>query len=191
MADDVRPGPHLVLVGLMGAGKTSVGRRLAKKLGLRHVDLDHAVERAAGCTIPEIFAAHGEAAFRDREHELLVELLAGDRPLVLSTGGGAVLRDDNRVAMRARATVVWLRARPETLLARVGDGAGRPLLAGDPLGNLTRLASERSAAYEAAAHVIVDVDGLPFDTITDRVARHAPAAGRPAEPTDPVGGVRS
>jgi shikimate kinase len=189
MADDVRPGPHLVLVGLMGAGKTSVGRRLAKKLGLRHVDLDHAVERAAGCTIPELFAAHGEAAFRDREHDLLVELLAGEQPFVLSTGGGAVLRDDNRAAMRARATVVWLRARPDTLLARVGDGSGRPLLAGDPLGNLTRLAAERAPAYEAAAHVVIDVDGLPFDVITDRVARHAPTD--PTDPTVPVRGARS
>jgi shikimate kinase len=181
--DDAHPtadgGPHLVLVGLMGVGKTSVGRRVAKKLGVRHVDLDVAVERTAGRSVPEIFADEGEEGFRAREHVALVDLLAADAPLVLSTGGGAVLREDNRAAMRARGTVVWLRATPRTLLARVGDGRGRPLLAGDPLGNLTRLAAERAPAYTAAAHTIIDVDGLPFDAVTEKVAALCRAAKGP------------
>ena len=162
--------PHLVLVGMMGAGKSSIARRVAKRTGRRHVDLDVAVERAAGASVADIFATEGESAFRDREHATLVDLLAGEEPLVLSTGGGAVLRDDNRAAMRARGTVVWLRASPTTLLARVGDGRGRPLLAGDPLGNLTRLAAERADAYAAAAHETIDVDRVSFDTVTERVA---------------------
>lgn len=176
--EDRSNAPHLVLVGLMGAGKTSVGRRVAKRLGVRHVDLDTAVERAAAMTVPEIFAAEGEAGFRDREHDVLVELLAGDEPIVLSTGGGAVLREANRAAMRARGRVVWLRATPATLAARVGDGRGRPLLAGDPLGNLTRLVAERADAYAAAAHVVIDVDRMPFEAVTARVAALAvdPAA---------------
>ncbi|MSY71779.1 MAG: shikimate kinase, partial [Actinobacteria bacterium] len=162
--------PHLVLVGMMGAGKTSGGRRVAKRLHRRHVDLDAAIERTFGRKIPEIFAAEGEPGFRDREHDVLVDLLRGDEPLVVSTGGGAVLREDNRASMRERGTVVWLRAAPQTLLSRVGDGSGRPLLAGDPLGNLTRLAAARADAYRAAAHHIVDVDHMSFDAITTGLA---------------------
>ena len=172
--------PHLVLVGMMGAGKTSIGRRVAKRLHRRHVDLDKAIERAAGTTVPEIFTAEGEAGFRAREHAVLVELLGSEAPLVISTGGGAVLRDDNRAAMRARGTVVWLRATPATLLVRVGDGSGRPLLAGDPLGNLTRLAAERADAYRDVAHEIIDVDRLSFDTVTERVTRLVTASATSA-----------
>lgn len=166
----------------MGAGKTSVGKRAAKRLGRRHVDLDHAVERSAGATIPELFAAEGEEGFRRREHDELVARLASEEPLVLSTGGGAVLREDNRAAMRAGGFVVWLRATPATLLARVGDGSGRPLLAGDPLGNLTRLAEERSGAYEAAAHAVIDVDRRSFDAVTDAVVQLVQAAGAGESP---------
>lgn len=163
----------------MGAGKTSVGRRAAKRLGRRHVDLDTAVERRAGATVPELFAREGEDGFRRREHDELVAQLAGEEPIVLSTGGGAVLREDNRAAMRARGLVVWLRATPATLLTRVGDGSGRPLLAGDPLGNLTRLAEARAGAYEAAAHVIIDVDRKPFDAVTEAVVALAPGTSAP------------
>ena len=151
---------------MMGAGKTSGGRRVAKRLHCRHVDLDAAIERTFGRKI----AAEGEPGFRDREHDVLVDLLRGDEPLVVSTGGGAVLREDNRASMRERGTVVWLRAAPQTLLSRVGDGSGRPLLAGDPLGNLTRLAAARADAYRAAAHHIVDVDRMSFDAITTGLA---------------------
>ena len=175
---------------MMGAGKTSGGRRVAKRLHRRLVDLDAAIERAAGKPIPEIFAAEGEAGFREREHAVLVEVLRADEPLVVSTGGGAVLREDNRTSMRERGTVVWMRASPQTLLTRVGNGAGRPLLAGDPIGNLTRLAAERADAYRAAAHHVVDVDRLPFEAITNRIvalvsdtpsAEGRPSEGRPSE----------
>jgi shikimate kinase len=172
-ADDAAGRPHLVLVGMMGCGKSSVGRRVARALGRPFVDLDTAIERTARCRIPELFEREGEAGFRERESAELTAVLATPEPAVVATGGGAVLRAENRDAMRRRAVVVWLRARPDTLLARVGDGTGRPLLAGDPLGNLTRLAAERAGAYRDAAHEIIDVDGLPFDVITARVQRVA------------------
>jgi shikimate kinase len=158
-----------VLIGMPGSGKSSIARRIARKTGRRAVDVDAEIERAAGRPIPEIFATEGEDGFRARESQVLASLLAGDEPLVVATGGGAVLREDNRAAMRARGTVVWLRATPATLAERVGDGHTRPLLAGDPVGNLTRLLGERAEAYAAAAHAIVDVDRMPFDKVTDRV----------------------
>jgi shikimate kinase len=170
---DAGDRPHLVLVGMMGCGKTSVGRRVARALGRPFLDLDHEVERVAGRRIPELFEHEGEAGFRDREGAALRGALAGTEPMVIATGGGAVLRPENRAAMRERAVVVWLRARPDTLLARVGDGRGRPLLAGDPLGNLTRIAADRADAYRDAAHEVIDVDGLPFDEISERVRRVA------------------
>jgi shikimate kinase len=161
--------PHLVLVGMMGAGKTSVGRRVARRLGWRHVDVDKRIERKAGRTIPEIFAADGEDGFRAIEREVLEALLRLPGRTVVSTGGGAVLSADNRALMRERGTVVWLRARPETLLARVGRGAGRPLLTDDPGEALRRIAAERRAAYDSAAHVVVDVDGRTADQVADAV----------------------
>lgn len=161
--------PHLVLVGMMGSGKTSVGRRLARRLGWRHVDADKRIERTAGRTIAEIFAADGENGFRSIEHDVLERLLRLPGRTVVSTGGGAVLSADNRALMRERGTVVWLRARPETLLARVGKGNGRPLLAGDPAAALRRISAERHDAYDNAAHVVVDVDGRTADQVADAV----------------------
>ncbi|HEV8297050.1 MAG TPA: shikimate kinase [Acidimicrobiales bacterium] len=161
--------PHIALVGMMGSGKSSVARRAARRLGLRHVDVDVEIERSAGCSIAALFASEGEGAFRDRETAALRAALDADEPVVIATGGGAVLRAENRALLRERATVVWLRAEPATLLGRVGDGASRPLLADDPLGNLTRIARERAPLYGAAAHHAVDVDHVPFDEITERV----------------------
>jgi shikimate kinase len=161
---------HIVLVGLMGSGKSTVGARLAAATDRRFVDLDDAIEAEAGLTIPEIFELEGEAGFRAREHEAMAAVLAATEPLVLATGGGAVLRPANRDLMREHGVVVWLRATPATLAARVGDGAGRPLLAspvaGDDVeGRLTALSADRAEAYEAAAHETVDVDGADPDEI--------------------------
>jgi shikimate kinase len=161
--------PHLVLVGMMGAGKTSVGRRIARRLGWRHVDADKRIERTTGRSIPDIFAADGEAGFRTIEHDVLDTLLRLPGRTVVSTGGGAVLSPANRALMRERGTVVWLRARPETLLTRVRTAAGRPLLSDDPAAALHRIAAERQSAYTDAAHVVIDVDGLSADQVADAV----------------------
>jgi shikimate kinase len=152
-----------------GCGKSSVGRRVARRTGRRFVDIDAEIERTAGRPIPEIFADQGEGGFRAIEAAVLADVLSAGEASVVATGGGAVLRDANRSAMREHGIVVWLRATPETLAERVGDGRTRPLLAGDPVGNLRRLYEERAASYAAAAHVVVDVDRTPFEKVADRV----------------------
>ena len=149
---------HLALVGLMGAGKTAVGASVAADLGRRHVDLDRAVTQLAGRSVGVIFHESGEQA-------LGLQMDALD-PVVLSTGGGVLGRETNRDALTRGATVVWLRAAPETLAARVGDLSSRPLLAdGDPVEVLRRLDIERAPAYEAAADLVVDTDGLDVSTV--------------------------
>ena len=149
--------PHLWLIGMMGAGKTAVGRRVADELGMPFVDLDDVIAERLGCSIAQLWGREGEAAFRDLE-AAAVARVAGSDAAVVATGGGAVLREANRDAMRRSGTVVWLRAEPEVLTARVGDGDGRPLLAGgvDALGGIL---AEREDHYAAAAHAIVDASG--------------------------------
>ena len=165
---------HLVLVGMMAAGKTTVGRRAAQRLGWRFVDADAAIEAHAGCTVREVFARDGEDAFRDVESRVLAELLADEEPAVIAYGGGAVLREENRAAARARAEVVWLRAKPETLIARLGPRAeSRPMLEGDVAGNVRRLVDERRGAYAAAAHHVIDVDELSAEQTVTALAELA------------------
>lgn len=157
-ADPVAP-PRLirpiVLVGLMGAGKTSVGKRLAALVGVRFTDSDTAIEAAAGMSVPEIFASLGEPAFRDGERRVIARLLA-ERPGVLATGGGAFIEPRTRAEVKARGTSVWLRADLDLLWERVRDRPGRPLLqAPDPRAVLEDLARRRSPVY-AEADIIVD-----------------------------------
>jgi shikimate kinase len=159
---------------MMGAGKTTVGRRAAQRLGWRFVDADAAIEQRAGCTVRELFARDGEEAFRDAEQAALAELLAEPEPTVIACGGGAVLRAANREAARARAEVVWLRARPETLVARLmRQAAQRPLLDGDVAGNVARLVDARRDAYQAAAHHVIDVDELSAEQTVTALAELA------------------
>lgn len=143
----------LWLVGMMGSGKTTVGRIVAERLGLPFHDTDEDVEEASGRTVAELFA-DGEEGFRDAEAEV-VRSLAGERTVV-ACGGGVVLDEDNVDVLRAGGLVVWLDAPVDVLMARVGEGAGRPLLEGDPAAELARIAAERRERYEAAAHVRVD-----------------------------------
>jgi shikimate kinase len=162
---------HLALVGLMGAGKSTVGRRLASAWGRAFVDLDDAIVAAAGRPIPELFAAEGEAGFRDRETAALRAALAEPTPLVVATGGGVVLREENRALLGERAVVVWLDAEVDALAARVGDGTGRPLLADAPAERLRSLATARRPLYEAVADLRVDTSGLgPDEVVTAVVA---------------------
>ena len=122
---DTIAGRSVVLVGLMGAGKTSIGRRLAARVGLPFRDADQEIELAAGCTIPELFARYGEAAFRDGERRVIRRLLAGD-PMVLAFGGGAFMDKQTREAARAEAVTVWLRCTLATLVRRVADSRQPP-----------------------------------------------------------------
>ncbi|MFN3667800.1 MAG: shikimate kinase [Brevundimonas sp.] len=146
----------IALVGLMGVGKSTVGRRLAKRLGLPFADGDTEIEAAAGMTVSEIFARLGEAEFRAGEARVLTRLLDAPR-MVLATGGGAVLNAETRAELKARAVTVWMRADLETIAARVQRRDTRPLLRGrDPLEALTAMAEVRYPFY-AAADVTVDV----------------------------------
>ena len=174
---------RVLLVGMMGAGKSTVGRLVAERLGWEFRDVDDEVERASGAAVAEVFASVGEEGFRRAEREALTSCLAGTADAVVSVGGGAVLSSANRDALRDAGTVVWLRARPGTLAARVGDGAGRPLLAGDagPAARLEELARARAELYSVVADAVVDVDGLTPAEVAELVvaARHAGAGQAP------------
>ena len=161
-------GRSLVLVGLMGAGKTSIGRRLAGLLGLPFRDADAEIELAAGCTIPELFARYGEQDFRGGERRVIRRLLAGE-PMVLATGGGAFMDAETRAAVRARAVSVWLRCPLATLVRRVASRNNRPLLqGGDPAAILSGLMERRNPVY-AEADVVVDCGDESPDYTTAKV----------------------
>lgn len=158
-----------MLVGMMGSGKTSVGRQVAVALGRPFVDSDEQVEAATGRTVRQIFETDGEPAYRVLERAALVRSLDLAEPSVIAAAGGVVLDLGNREALRRGATVVWLRARPEVLAGRVTSGDHRPLLADDPLGTLTRLTGERRHLYEEVADHVVDVDGMGPADVAARV----------------------
>jgi shikimate kinase len=147
---------NIYLVGMMGAGKTTVGRMLARRLKLRFVDSDHEIETRCGVKIPVIFEIEGEAGFRSREAQVLAELTALEGT-ILATGGGVVLSQENRRLLAARGTVVYLRATPEHLYERVRQDRNRPLLAtGDPLARLRSLYAERDPLYRSIADLVVE-----------------------------------
>lgn len=139
-----------ILVGLMGSGKSSIGRRLATRLDLPMIDLDDYIVAKAGRTIPEIFEQDGEAVFRQLETEALAEVVG--KPAVIATGGGAVLSETNRRIFKAHPPVIWLKATPEFLVKRIDGDSNRPLIAGgDTLNRLRELADIRYPLYEACA----------------------------------------
>ncbi len=163
-----RPLPRtVVLVGLMGAGKSAIGRRLAARLGLAFVDADHEIEVAAGCSIEDIFETYGEAAFRDVERRVIKRCL--HEPVhVLATGGGAFMNPETRGLIAERGISLWLRAGLDLLVARCSRRGNRPLLKrGDPQEILGRLVDERYPVY-AQADIIVDSDDGPAEQTADR-----------------------
>jgi shikimate kinase len=148
---------------MMGAGKTSVGRRVARQLGREFLDSDDQVEARTGRTVREIFESDGEPAFRALETEALAAALQRSEPVVVAAAGGVVLNAENRRLLRQAGTVVWLHADPSVLAGRVGSSDHRPLLGDDPAGVLARMERERAALYREVADHIVDVGERSLD----------------------------
>jgi shikimate kinase len=170
--DDLERDRHLVLVGLMGAGKTTVGALCAKRMSRPFVDTDDLVETAAGMTIADLFAVSGEGRFRALEREAVADACASPRPAVIACGGGAVLHADNRRTLKKNGLVVWLQAEPEVLAERVGRGlarAERPLLSGQPATTIERMAGIRAGAYEAVADRLVDTTDRSIEEVVHAV----------------------
>jgi shikimate kinase len=158
----------IVLVGMMGAGKTTVGRRLATRLGRHFVDSDEEVERAANMTIPDIFAAHGEADFRAGEARVIARLLR-DNDIVLGTGGGAFINPETRELIKAGSISVWIRAELDLLFHRVARRSNRPLLkTANPRETLKGLIEARYPIY-AEAHVTVESRDVPQDQVAEDI----------------------
>ena len=161
-------GRSVVLVGMMGAGKSSIGRRLATRLGLSFVDADAEIEKAASMSIEEIFATRGEAYFRAGEARVIARLLEGG-PQVLATGGGAFMNADTRTTIRAKGISVWLRATLDVLSRRIRRRSDRPLLkSDDPLETLKRLIDERYPVYAEADTLVMSRD-VPHETIVNEI----------------------
>ncbi|QJR13239.1 shikimate kinase [Usitatibacter palustris] len=175
---------NIFLIGMMGAGKTTVGRALAKRLGLPFIDTDRALVERTGAPIATIFDLEGEGGFRRRESAMLAEVSQGE-DAVVATGGGAVLAEENREVMRAHGTVVYLRARLEFLWDRTKRDTNRPLLAtADPRATLAQILEHREPLYLACAHLIVDTGTQSAATLAGRVAtalkRHEEATRKSA-----------
>jgi shikimate kinase len=159
-------GRSIVLVGMMGAGKSTIGRRLAARLRLPFLDADIEIEAAASMTIPEIFAAHGEPYFRDGEARVIARLL-DNGPAVIATGGGAFMREETRNLIRSKAVSIWLKADADVIMKRVKRRADRPLLqTEDPAATVSRLLEAREPVYQSADLTIWSRD-VPHDRIVD------------------------
>lgn len=167
-AEPANQDKPVVLVGLMGAGKTCIGRRLARRLGMTFVDADDEIVKAAGASVSEIFSRYGEAAFRDGERRVIARLL-GSQGQVLATGGGAFIDPETRELIRQRGISIWLRAELDVLEKRTKGRSGRPLLAtGDARATLALLMDARYPIY-AQANLIVDTRDEPPEVTTGRV----------------------
>lgn len=174
---DEEKGLRLVvaLIGLPGVGKTSVGKAVARQLGMPFFDCDHAIEQRAGRTVASLFASGGEAGFRDLEAEVLASLVRAGSS-VIATGGGAVLRAANRELLRTRTRCLYLRASTELLWKRLRRDRRRPLLqVAEPEKRLREMSAEREPLYEETASIVVDVDGLSLGRLVDQVMRRLQA----------------
>ncbi len=174
-------GRSIVMVGLMGCGKSAIGRRLAARLGIPFIDADEEIERAAGQSISDIFAAHGEAYFRDGERKVIQRLLANGSQ-VLATGGGAFMSAETRAAVRERGLSIWLRADLPVLMRRVGKRNTRPLLkTDDPEAVMRRLMSERYPVY-AEADLVIESRDVAHEVIVEEIVAAILNSGLLAEP---------
>jgi shikimate kinase len=173
----------IFLVGMMGAGKTTVGRRLARRLAAPFVDADRELEARLGVPIPTIFELEGEAGFRRRESAIIDELTRR-APIVLATGGGAVLDAGNREALRGRGCVVYLRASVGDLWHRLRRDTARPLLrTPDPRARIEELVRLRDPLYREAAHLVVDTGRQPVEQVVDAILARLGPSRRPAQPS--------
>ena len=171
---------NIFLVGLMGAGKSNIGRRMATRLRLPFLDADTEIEAAAGMSIPDIFETHGEPHFRDGEARVIARLLESG-PAVIATGGGAFMREETRNRVRDRAVSIWLKADAEVIMKRVRRRSDRPLLQNaDPDATVARLLGEREPVYATADLTILSRD-VPHDKIVDECidALHAKLCATP------------
>jgi shikimate kinase len=168
----------IVLVGMMGAGKSSIGRRLAQRLDIPFVDADTEIETAAGMTIPEIFAAHGEPYFRSGEQRVIARLLDSG-PQVLATGGGAYMNADTREGVRQKGVSVWLKAEFDVLMRRVKRRAtgDRPMLQGDPAQRIAHLMNERYPVYAEADVTVMSRDVAHETIVNEIIAAISPSLG--------------
>ncbi len=167
----------LILVGLPGSGKSTVGRNLARRLALPFQDSDHVIEQRIGCPIRDYFERHGEDAFRDVEQSVIAELADGS-PAVLATGGGTVLREANRVRLRGAGSVVYLRSSPEELYRRLRHDTQRPLLqVDDPLGRMRELFEQRDPLYRETAHFIIETGRPSVPTLVNMIIMQLELAG--------------
>jgi shikimate kinase len=165
------------LVGMPGSGKSTVGRQLSRRLQLPFFDSDHLIEQRLGCSIREYFAREGEAAFRDLEEQVLAELAQG-ADAVVATGGGAVLREANRNALRAGGKVIYLRSSPEELYRRLRHDTNRPLLqVADPMARLRTLYAERDPLYRETAHFQIETGRPSVPTLVNMIVMQLELAG--------------
>lgn len=162
------PPTHIVLIGMMGVGKSTVGRRLAKNLDRPFLDSDDEVVRRTGRQVADIFTVDGEDAFRDIEASVMLDLLASQSPSVIAAAGGSILRSETRESMKRSATVIWMRAPIDVLVGRTSRGTHRPALANDPVGTLTKMESDRQSIYAEVADAIVDCT-QPISGVIDSI----------------------
>ncbi|MEJ6021858.1 shikimate kinase [Ramlibacter sp. PS4R-6] len=168
---------RLILVGLPGSGKSTVGRQLARRLGLTFTDVDHAIEQRIGCSIRSFFEREGEVAFRDVEEQVIRELCAQDDG-VIATGGGAVLRESNRATLHAAGHVIYLNSTPEEVFRRVRHDKARPLLqVDDPLQRLRDLHAQRDPLYRETAHFVIETGRPSVPTLVNMVLMQLELAG--------------
>ena len=186
------PTSNIFLVGLMGSGKTTIGRALAKKLNLRFVDADHEIEARTGASIPLIFEIEGEASFRQREADVIRDLTAA-QGIVLATGGGAVLNEQSRRYLHERGTVVYLRASVNSILQRTSHDRNRPLLqTADPRARIEELSRQRAPLYEEVAHVTIETGRPNVQSVVQNILVHlerreaAEPSSSPALPESPA-----
>lgn len=176
--DGPRSPGHVVLVGMMGVGKSTVGRRLAASMARPFHDSDDEVVARAGRPVAEIFATDGEPAFRALEATVMADLLVDPEPAVIAAAGGAVLDPTTRASLRGAGTVVWLRAPVDVLVDRTAGGTHRPALADDPRAALVRMESDRADVYASVADLVIDTDATVDDVVgTIRRAVEATSAG--------------